>query len=193
MKKTVVLISTFSLFFALGVIIHGQSIDEGRRSGFEGLNILPEDASVLYPIVLSEEEWRERLTPFQYRILRQKGTERAYTGEYDKFYEEGTYHSAATGQPLFSSKAKFDSKTGWPSFYEPVSPDAVVLKEDNSWFARRIEVLDSSSGSHLGHVFDDGPPSKGLRYCINSAALIFVPAGSEPPDIVHRYMKMSGN
>jgi len=186
MKKYTLTIMVWLAVFSLVALPFGQS--PRVTAGFDGLEILPKDASPLYPIVLSEEEWMERLTPFQYKILREKGTERAFSGEYDKFYEAGTYYSAATGQPLFSSDAKFNSGTGWPSFYEPISQDAVILVEDNSWFGRRVEVLDSSSGSHLGHVFDDGPPPTGLRYCINSASLIFVPEGVEPPELVKEYL-----
>ncbi len=139
------------------------------------------DASYKFPVVLSDAEWQKRLTPMQYRVLRQKDTEYPFTGIYDEFFQEGTYYSAATGQPLFSSKDKFDSGTGWPSFTRPISPDAVVLHVDNSYGMSRIEVLDSLSGSHLGHVFDDGPAPTGKRYCMNSAALLFVPKGGNPP------------
>lgn len=130
---------------------------------------------------LSEKEWKEKLTPAQYHILREKGTERAGTGRYDHFYDKGTYYSAASLQPLFSSETKFNSGTGWPSFYAPINPDAVRIVEDRSLGMVRLEVVDSKSGSHLGHVFDDGPAPTGKRYCMNSEALIFVPAGGKPP------------
>ncbi len=142
------------------------------------------DGSHRFPVVLSDTEWKSRLTPMQYRVLRQKDTEYPFTGIYDEFFQEGTYYSAATGQPLFSSRTKFDSGTGWPSFFEPISPDAVVLQVDNSYGMQRIEVLDSLSGSHLGHVFDDGPAPTGKRYCMNSAALLFVPTGGSPPKVL---------
>ncbi|TVR02799.1 MAG: peptide-methionine (R)-S-oxide reductase, partial [Spirochaetaceae bacterium] len=141
-----------------------------------------------YPIELTEAEWRERLTDFEYYVLREKGTERAFTGEYDGVYRPGIYYSRATGQPLFSSEHKYDSGTGWPSYWQPIHPDAILYRIDDSLWMRRIEVVDSSSGSHLGHVFPDGPPPTGLRYCINSAALLFVAEGEEPPAIVRDYL-----
>jgi peptide-methionine (R)-S-oxide reductase len=118
----------------------------------------------------SEEEWRRLLTPEQYKILRKKGTERAFTGEYHDSKEPGTYLCAGCGEGVFESDHKFDSGTGWPSFDRAVD-GGVATRADNSLFARRTEVLCNACGGHLGHVFNDGPPTTGERYCINSLAL----------------------
>ncbi len=143
---------------------------------------VPEDK--VYDVTLSNEEWKEFLNPEAFYVLRKEGTERAFTGEYDKFYKEGTYYSRATGQPLFSSEDKFDSGTGWPSFTSPIDLGAVFYRVDSSFGSVRIEVVDSLSGSHLGHVFEDGPRPTGLRYCMNSLSLTFVPKGGTPPTIL---------
>jgi len=132
------------------------------------------------PRTMTDAEWREKLTPEQYHVLRDAGTERAFTGQYDKHYEEGEYVCAACGTVLFESDDKYNSGCGWPAFTAPAHEETVEERPDNSLGMRRTEVLCAKCGGHLGHVFPDGPPDAGgMRYCINSAALEFDPDGSD--------------
>jgi len=122
----------------------------------------------------TDAEWRQQLTPEQYRITRQHGTERAFTGEYCEAHDPGLYACACCGTPAYDSRTKFESGTGWPSFHEPVKPEAVQYRKDTSFGMIRVEVLCNVCDAHQGHVFPDGPPPSGLRYCINSAAIRLV-------------------
>ncbi len=149
-----------------------------QKNGNKNISKSTNTSMDTFEINKSNDEWRKELSPVQFNILREKGTERPFTGEYDDLFDEGTYSCAACGTELFKSKTKYNSGCGWPAFYEPATNENIVEKKDFTHGMLRTEVLCAKCGGHLGHVFDDGPKPTGLRYCINSGSLKFE-AGSK--------------
>jgi peptide-methionine (R)-S-oxide reductase len=151
----------------IGAAVAGLIFWQSTRASLAERRGVPVDGRV----DKTDAEWKSQLTPEQYRVTRKKGTERAFTGEYWNSKDDGVFHCICCGQPLFDTKTKFESGTGWPSFWQPIDENSVSLVSDNSWFMKRTEVVCSRCDAHLGHVFEDGPKPTGLRYCMNSAAL----------------------
>jgi methionine-R-sulfoxide reductase len=185
----------FLLSFALSILV-GSSLLAGMAQAQESsssstvkVRLIGSNGLLTEPIVVpkvkkTDAEWRKQLTAEQYEIARGQGTEPAFCGTLLDNHREGIYHCVCCGLPLFSSDSKFNSGTGWPSFFQPVAKENVITRTDNSFGMSRTEIICARCGAHLGHVFDDGPPPTGLRFCLNSAAMTFVDKGKEVPEAV---------
>lgn len=178
MRKRVAVFAAFASVALMAGILASRSPRDGRPADTRKVPAMNDTSDTdpgLLPLAKDDAEWQQRLTPEQYKVARLKGTERAFTGKYWDNHEPGVYRCVCCGQKLFDAETKFESGTGWPSFFQPISSDSVGEVSDRSWFVTRTEIVCSRCDAHLGHVFEDGPKPTGLRYCMNGVAMKFVP------------------